>query len=56
MVQDNVTIEGHDQLRSYITNYYKGLFGELKEDNFSMDESRTDDIPHVSVEENLMGS
>jgi hypothetical protein len=36
----------------YITNYYKGLSGSPEEGNFSMDESRTDDIPQVTVEEN----
>ena len=50
--QDEGTIEGHEQLKSYITNYYKNLFGAPQEGNFSMDESRTDDIPQVSDEEN----
>jgi hypothetical protein len=52
LVQDDGTIEGLDNLRSYITNYYKNLFGAPEEGNFSMDESRTDDIPQVSIEEN----
>lgn len=42
---DGHTIEGHEQLKSYITNYYKCLFGAPEEGNFFMDESRTDDIP-----------
>ena len=50
--QDEGTIEGHEQLKSYITNYYKNLFGAPEEGNFSMDETRTDDIPQVSDEEN----
>jgi hypothetical protein len=45
-------IEGQDNLKDYITNYYKNLFGTPEEENFSMDESRTDDIPQVSIEEN----
>ena len=45
LVQDEGTIEGHEQLKSYITNYYKGLFGAPEEGNFTLDESRTDDIP-----------
>ncbi len=45
-------IEGHEQLKSYITNYYKGLFGAPEEGNFTLDESRTEDIPQVSDEEN----
>jgi hypothetical protein len=28
------------------------LFGELDEGNFTMDETRTEDIPQVSLEEN----
>jgi hypothetical protein len=52
LVQDEGTIEGLDNLKAYITNYYKNLFGALEEGNFYMDESRTDDIPQVSVEEN----
>jgi hypothetical protein len=27
VVQDEGLIEGHEQVKSYITNYYKGLFG-----------------------------
>jgi hypothetical protein len=27
LVQDEGLIEGHEQLKTYITNYYKGLFG-----------------------------
>ena len=41
--QDEGKIEGHEQLKSYITNYYKNLFGAPEEGNFSMDESRTND-------------
>ena len=42
----------HEQLKTYTTNYYKNPFEALEEGNFSMDESRTDDIPQVSVEVN----
>jgi hypothetical protein len=41
-----------DNLKSYITNYYKNLFGAPDEGNFSLDETRTDDIPQVSTLEN----
>jgi hypothetical protein len=41
-----------DNLKSYITNYYKNLFGAPEEGNFSLDETRTEDIPQVSTEEN----
>jgi hypothetical protein len=52
LVQDEGTIEGHENLKSYITNYYKGLFGSPDEGNFSMDKTRIEHIPQVSVEEN----
>jgi mannosylglycoprotein endo-beta-mannosidase len=37
LVQDEGAIEGLDNLKSYITNYYKNLFGSPKEGNFYMD-------------------
>jgi hypothetical protein len=52
LVQEEGTIAGHDNLKSYITNYYKGLFGSPEKRTFSMDESRTDDISQVSALEN----
>jgi hypothetical protein len=52
LVQDEGTIEGLDSLKNYITSYYKNLFGAPEEGNFFMDETQTDDIPQVTVEEN----
>ena len=52
LIQEEGTIEGHEQLKSYITKYYKNLFGEPDVDNFSLDETQTDDIPQVSDQEN----
>jgi hypothetical protein len=52
LIQDEGTIEGPDNLKNYITAYYKNLFGAPEEGNFFMDESQTDDIPQVSIEEN----
>jgi hypothetical protein len=43
---------GEEKLKSYITNYYKKLFGALEENNFSLVEDYRDDIPQVSREEN----
>jgi hypothetical protein len=37
-------IEGHKKLKTYITNYHKGV---SEKGNFSMDESRTEDILQV---------
>ena len=50
--QNEGVIEGEDDHKRYITNYYKGLFGPSKKNNFSMDESRTGDIPQVTDQEN----
>jgi hypothetical protein len=36
LVQDEGRIEGHEQLKSYITNYYKVLFDPLEESSFSL--------------------
>jgi hypothetical protein len=47
-------IEGHEQLKTYITNYYKGLFGWPEESSFSLDETQIADIPQVSLEENAL--
>jgi hypothetical protein len=44
----------HVNLKSYITNYYKVLFGASKEGNFSLDESRINDIHQVFDEENSL--
>jgi len=50
--QDEGTIEGHEQIKSYITKYNKKLFGAPEEGNFTLDEARTNDITQVSEEEN----
>ena len=50
--QDEGMIEGEEQLKAFITKYYKGLFGVPEEGNFALDESRTDDITQVSDDEN----
>jgi hypothetical protein len=54
LVQDEGLIEGHEQLKSYITNYYKGLIGPPEGSSFSLDETQTADIPQVSLEENSL--
>jgi hypothetical protein len=45
LVHENGLIEGHEQLKSYITNYYKDLFGAPVESSFSLDETQAEDIP-----------
>jgi len=41
-------IVGDEQLKSYITDYYKGLFGPSEDNTISLQENLTDDIPQVS--------
>jgi hypothetical protein len=38
-------LKAMSKLKSYITNYYKNLFGALEESSFSLDETQTDDSP-----------
>jgi hypothetical protein len=45
LVQDGGTIEGLDNLKNYITSYYKNLFGAPEEGNFFMDETQIDYTP-----------
>ena len=52
--QDGEIIKGDDKLKKYITRYYKSLFGLPDGNNFSMDESQTEDIPQISLEENTI--
>jgi hypothetical protein len=41
----NSKIEGHAKLKSFITQFYKDLFGEPEENSFTLDESFNQDIP-----------
>ena len=50
--QDEGTIVGHENLKLYITNYYKQLFGDTVENFVSLDEARVDDIPQLRNDEN----
>jgi hypothetical protein len=50
--QEEGIIEGDENLKTYITKYYKGLFGHLERNNFSLVESMREDIPQVTEEEN----
>jgi hypothetical protein len=49
---EDKVIEGDNALKEYIASYYKDLFGKPKPSSFTLDESRVDDIVHVSQEEN----
>jgi hypothetical protein len=49
---EDQVIEGESALKQHITRYYKNMFGPSEINTFSLDESRIDDIPHVSVVEN----
>jgi len=47
-------IEGEENLKRYITNYYKELFGAPKKNDFTMDETWRNAIAQVSEMENKM--
>jgi len=47
-----VKVEGRNNLKSYITQFYKHLFGPSVDNNFSFDEDATEDIPQVTQAEN----
>jgi hypothetical protein len=49
---ENGKIEGQANLKNYVTRFYKGLFGEPKQNSFSLDPDRTEDIAQVTQEEN----
>ena len=50
--QEEGVISGDSNLKKYITNYYKNLFGPPKAPTMFLDESRTEDMPQVSNLEN----
>jgi hypothetical protein len=50
--QEEGTIVGQENLRNYISEYYKALFEDLNPSNVSMVESFNHDIPQLSQEEN----
>ncbi|XP_073355099.1 uncharacterized protein [Aegilops tauschii subsp. strangulata] len=50
--QDEGTILGQDNLKTYITEYYRQLFGPPEDNCVSLDESRTEDVPQLSAIDN----
>jgi hypothetical protein len=52
--QDEGTFLGEDNLKVYITEYYKKLFGDLDHNSVSMMEDQVTDIPQLSPEENAI--
>jgi hypothetical protein len=50
--QEEGIIVGDDNLRVYISEYYKKLFGDPVPSSVSLDEGRTEDILQLSAEEN----
>jgi hypothetical protein len=50
--QDEGIIVGDANLKVFITDYYKSLFGPHIQNSFSLDETLRHDIPQVSEEEN----
>jgi hypothetical protein len=45
---------GDENLKVYITEYYKKLFGAPAHSSVTMNEDRIDDIPQLFVEENVL--
>jgi hypothetical protein len=45
-------IVGDENLKVYITEYYKKLFGAPEDSSVTMMEDRINDIPRLSVQEN----
>jgi len=45
--QEGKVIEGQENLKVFITKYYKDLFGSSQRNNFSLDESQINDIPRL---------
>jgi hypothetical protein len=52
--QDEGIIEGEEQIKSYITKYYKNLFGSSEAGRLSLNESLVKDIPQVTDTESEM--
>jgi hypothetical protein len=52
--QDEGTIVGQQNLKIFITEYYKKLFGAPEASFFNMSEEVTHDIPQLSEEENII--
>jgi len=52
LLQDDGVIEGDGNLKKFITNYYKSLFGVPDGNHFFLVESTTHDISQVSQHEN----
>jgi mannosylglycoprotein endo-beta-mannosidase len=50
--QEEGIIEGDENLKRFITNHYKRLFGASERNSFTMIESERDDIPQVTELEN----
>jgi hypothetical protein len=49
---DEGTIIGQENIKNYITEFYKNLFGPPSENHFSLVEEEINDIPQLSQEEN----
>jgi hypothetical protein len=50
--QEDGIIVGDNELKRYITRYYKNLYGQPMESDIHLDESRIDDIPQMTNTEN----
>lgn len=51
--REDGVIKEYDNLKRYISNYYKGIFEPPKRNNFSTVESQRSDISQVSEAEKM---
>jgi hypothetical protein len=49
--QEEGVVEGDEQLRDYITKYYKNLFGASQTSDLTLNESLVEDIPQLTSSE-----
>jgi hypothetical protein len=49
LVDNGQIIEGEEHLKSYITQFYKGLFGPSGDAHFLLHENRNIDIPQITM-------
>jgi hypothetical protein len=47
--QEEGIVEGEEQLNSYITKYYKNLFGKSQVISLTLNESLVEDIPQITI-------
>ena len=52
MEKDEGTIVGQENIKVYVSKFYKKLFGASATNNFSLIETKNHDMPQLSSQEN----